>query len=242
MNDVQEINVDALMAQIRENLPSQHHTPAVGATTPVSNGLMAAELSSLQSSREIRYFHLTSHRQFLGSFVLLAKKAVRKLLTPSLERQSAYNTANIRLTAHLCERAEALQKFSQELGEQSKEFRQELIVQLGEVRQELTVQLGEVRQELTAQLREVRQELTAQLREVRHELTEQAEQRYQELGEQIGGLHQEHEAALQAMRLELAEQIGDLHQEQAGAGHAIRGELTEQIASLHGDQAGARRD
>jgi SAM-dependent methyltransferase len=217
MNDVQEINVDALMVQIRENLPNQRHTPAVGATTPVSNGLVAAELSSLQSSREIRYFHLTSHRQFLGSFVLLAKKAVRRLLTPSLERQSAYNAANIRLTAHLCERADALQKFSQEL----------------------TAQLREVRHELTAQLREVRHELTAQLREVRHELTEQAEQRYQELGEQIGGLHQEHEAVLQAMRLELAEQIGDLHQEQAGAGHAIRGELTEQIASLHGDQAGA---
>ena len=127
MNDVQEINVDELMAQIRENLPNQQRTPAVGATTPLSNGLVAAELSSLQSSREIRYFHLTSHRKFLGAFVLLAKKVVRKLLTPSLERQSGYNAANIRLAAHLWEHAEVLQKISQELGEQIKEFRQELI-------------------------------------------------------------------------------------------------------------------
>ena len=105
MNDVQEINVDELMTQIRENLPNQQRTPAVGATTPSSNGLVAAELSALQSSREIRYFHLTSHRKFLGAFVLLAKKGVRKLLTPSLERQSGYNTANIRLAAHLWEHA-----------------------------------------------------------------------------------------------------------------------------------------
>jgi O-antigen chain-terminating methyltransferase len=177
---------------------------------------VAADLASLQSNREIRYFHLTSHRHFLGLFVLLAKKAVRKLLTPSLERQSAYNAANMRLTGHLCERTDDLQHIGQELGEQSRELRQEL----------------------TAQVGEVHQKLVAQLREVRHELTEQAEQRYQELGEQIGGVHQEQEAGLQAMRLELAEQIEILRQEQTGAVQATRGELTEQIASIQRDQAG----
>jgi O-antigen chain-terminating methyltransferase len=176
---------------------------------------VAAELSSLQSSREIRYFRLTSHRKFLGSFVLLAKKVVRKLLTPSLERQSRYNAANIRLAAHLWEHAEALQKISRELGKQIKE----------------------VRQELTAQVREVHQELIAQVREVRQELTEQAEQRYQELAEQIGGMHQEQGAALQAMRVELAEQMGVMHQEQAAAVQTIRGELTAQIEGLQRDQA-----
>src|SRR5262245_18457966 len=115
MNDVQEINVDELMTQIRANLPNQQRTPAIGTTTSLSNDPVAAELSALQSSREIRYFHLTSHRKVLGSFVVFAKKVVRQFLTPSLERQSAYNAANIRLTAHLCERAEALQKCSQEL-------------------------------------------------------------------------------------------------------------------------------
>ena len=107
MNDVQEIDVDELMAQIRENLPNQQRTPAIGTTTPLSNGLVAAELSALQGNREIRYFHLTSHRKLLGSFVLLAKKLARKLLTPSLERQTGYNTANIRLAQHLWEHAEA---------------------------------------------------------------------------------------------------------------------------------------
>jgi 2-polyprenyl-3-methyl-5-hydroxy-6-metoxy-1,4-benzoquinol methylase len=215
MNDVQEINVDELMTQIRENLPNQQRTPAVGATTPSSNGLVAAELSALQSSREIRYFHLTSHRKFLGAFVLLAKKGVRKLLTPSLERQSGYNTANIRLAAHLWEHAKVLQKISQELGEQIKEFRQEL----------------------TTQGREVRQELTAQGREVRQELTEQAEQRYQELAEQIGGVHQEQGAALQAIRVELAEQIGGLHRDQAADLQALRGELTAQMRETHQEYA-----
>ena len=122
MNDVQEINVDELMAQIRENFPNQQRTAAVGATIPSSNGLVAAELSSLQSSREIRYFHLTSHRKLLGLFVLLAKKVVRQLLTPSLERQSAYNTANIRLTAHLWEHAEACKKTVRNWQSRSRSF------------------------------------------------------------------------------------------------------------------------
>jgi O-antigen chain-terminating methyltransferase len=238
MQEIQEIDVDQLMTHIRENLSNYPATPTIYATTPVSNGLVAAEISSLQSSREIRYFPLTSHRRFLGSFVLLAKKAVRKLLTPSLERQSAYNTANLRLTAHLSEHAETMQRITHELRER----------------------LQELRQELSAQVAQVRQELSAQVARVRQELSEEAEQRYQELGEQIGGVHQEQEASLQAMRLELAEridgmhqgqeaslqtlrlelarQIESLHQEQAGAVQAIRGEFTEQMASLQRDQTG----
>ena len=34
MNDVQEIDVDELMAQIRANLPKQQHPLTMGASTP----------------------------------------------------------------------------------------------------------------------------------------------------------------------------------------------------------------
>src|SRR6266850_2742564 len=232
MNDVQEINVDELMTHIRENLPNQQRIPAVGATTPSSNGLVAAELSALQSSREIRYFHLTSHRKFLGAFVLLAKKGLRRLLTPSLERQSGYNTANMRLVQHLGEHTEALQKSNQELVEQINELRQELTAQMGELRHEQATQVRELRQELATEVRELRQELATEVREVRHELIEQNE-KYQELAEQIGGIHQEQVAALQAIRGEWAEQIGGIHQEQVAALQAIRGEWAEQIGGVH---------
>src|SRR5262245_32900703 len=105
MNDVQEIDVEELMAQIRANLPKQQHPAAMDASAPLSHSRVAAEFSALQDNREIRYFHLASHRKLLGSFVLMAKKLARKLLTPSLERQTGYNTANMRLAQHLWEHA-----------------------------------------------------------------------------------------------------------------------------------------
>jgi SAM-dependent methyltransferase len=202
MNDVQEIDVDELMAQMRANRPKQQHPPAMGVSTPLSHNLAATELSALQNNREIRYFHLSSHRKLLGSFVLMAKKLVRKLLTPSLERQTGYNTANMRLAQHLWEHAEGLQRTNQEL---------------------------------VAQISELRQALTAQVTEVRQELTQQHEQ-YEELAEEIGGVHQEQEAALQAIRGDLAAQIGGVHQEQEAALQAIRGDLAAQIGGVHQEQ------
>ena len=149
MNDVQEIDVDELMAQIRANLPKQQHPPTNGASSPLSHSLVAAEFSSLQDSREIRYFHLTSHRKLLGSFVLMAKKLARKLLTPSLERQTGYNTTNIRLAQHLWDHAEGVRSTSQELVAQISELRQALTAQVAEIRHELGTQVAEIRHELT---------------------------------------------------------------------------------------------
>jgi O-antigen chain-terminating methyltransferase len=221
MNDVQEIDVDELMAQIRANLPKQPHLPTMGASTLSLHSPVAAELSALQDNREIRYFHLTSHRKLLGSFVLLAKKLVRKLLTPSLERQTGYNTANMSLAQHFWEQVEGLQRINHDL-----------VGQISELRQTLPAQVAEVRQELTRAGSEIRQELAAQVTEVRHELIEQREQ-YEELAEQIGGVHQEQEATLQAIRGELAAQIGGVHQEQEATLQAIRGELAAQIGGVH---------
>src|ERR1700752_780184 len=130
MNDVQEIDIDELMAQIRANLPKQQHSPTNGVSTPLSHSMVAAEFSALQDNREIRFFHLISHRKLLGSFVLLAKKLARKLLTPSLERQTGYNTANMRLAQHLWEHVEGLQGINQEL-----------VVQVGELRQALATSI-----------------------------------------------------------------------------------------------------
>ena len=157
MNDVQEIDVDALMAQIRESLPNQQYPPTMGASSPFSHSQVAAEFSALQGNREIRYFHLSSHRKLLGSFVLMAKKLARKLLTPSLERQTGYNTTNIRLAQHLWDHAEGVRRTSQELAAQLDELRQALTAQVTELRQELTAQVTELRQALTAQVTELRQ-------------------------------------------------------------------------------------
>ena len=150
MNDVQEINVDELMAQIRQNVATEQCAPSMNALMPSSDGQAAAELLSLQNNREIRYFPLISHRKFLGLFAISAKKLVRKLLTPSLERQSEYNTANIRMVAHLREDLETLQRMHGELAEQLRGIRQELTAETAEIRQ-LTAETAEIRQGLAEQ-------------------------------------------------------------------------------------------
>src|SRR5919109_2903885 len=123
MNDIQEINVDDIMAQIRETVLHQQGTLADRATRPSSNSPVTADLTSLEGSHDIYHIHLTSHRKILGPFILLAKKVVRQLLTPSLERQSGYNAVNNRVALHLCQQ-------TNELARQVSAIRQELTEQI----------------------------------------------------------------------------------------------------------------
>jgi 2-polyprenyl-3-methyl-5-hydroxy-6-metoxy-1,4-benzoquinol methylase len=103
MDDAQQIDIKEVMEQIQEKIRKRqqelsHSAPA----SALSDGPIAADLASLQSSYDIYHIHFTSHRKVLGRLVVLAKQALRKLLTPILERQSAYNTANTRIASHLC--------------------------------------------------------------------------------------------------------------------------------------------
>ena len=103
MDDVQPIDVKELMEQIREKIRKRqqglsHSDPA----NALSDGPVAADLACLQSSYNISHIHFTSHRKGLGWLVVLAKQVLRKLLTPILERQLAYNAANTRIANHLC--------------------------------------------------------------------------------------------------------------------------------------------
>jgi ribosomal protein L11 methylase PrmA len=76
------------------------------APSPPVNGRVAADLASLQSGSDISQIHFTSHRTVFGPFVIWLKKMLRRLLTPILERQLAYNVANARLASYLCEQVE----------------------------------------------------------------------------------------------------------------------------------------
>ncbi len=78
------------------------------APSPAANGRVAADLASLQSGYNVSQIHFTSHRTVLGPVVISLKKVLRRLLTPILERQLAYNGANARLASYLCEQVELL--------------------------------------------------------------------------------------------------------------------------------------
>jgi SAM-dependent methyltransferase len=104
-----DLDVEQLMRRARERAAAQAppvRSPATGGTH--MPGLIGADVAALHTSYDIQRVELTSHRSFLGPFIVRAKHALRRLLTPIFERQVAYNAANTRVTAHLVERLEVL--------------------------------------------------------------------------------------------------------------------------------------
>src|SRR5919109_2856741 len=125
MNDGQSIEVEERVGQIRKSLQkAPEFFPAAPASTP-SESTVANALTSLQHSSDVYHIQFTSHRKVFGPLVVLAKKLVRQLLTPILERQLAYNAANTRLATHLCKQVTTLQKMTAELAGEIMKMRQE---------------------------------------------------------------------------------------------------------------------
>ncbi len=102
---MEELDVEQVMERIRENIrrrrsAAEGSEPSRGLAPP-SDGQVAADLALLQSGYDVYTIHLTSHRRLLGSFVVLVKDILRRLLTPILTRQVGYNAANARVAGFL---------------------------------------------------------------------------------------------------------------------------------------------
>jgi hypothetical protein len=143
MNDGQPIGVDEHIGQIRKSLQKPpEFFPGAPASTP-SDSTVANALTSLQHSSNIYHIQFTSHRKVFGPLIVLAKKVVRQLLTPILERQWAYNAANARLATHLCKQVTTLQKITEEMAGQIIEMRQQQAAGLRALRTEVKDVIGE---------------------------------------------------------------------------------------------------
>jgi 2-polyprenyl-3-methyl-5-hydroxy-6-metoxy-1,4-benzoquinol methylase len=129
MDDAQQFNVQEMVDQVRARIRTRQ--VRFGDVDPIgilSDGPVASNLASLQSNYDIYNVDFTSHRRGLGWLVVLAKRLLRKLLTPILERQFAYNTANTRIAHHLCRQiAEALHQ--QAATSQTLQTLQEVVVE-----------------------------------------------------------------------------------------------------------------
>ncbi len=101
MAEVQEIDVEQLMERIRQDIRRNH-------ASTLDDDLTAIDLSSLHATHNIQDVPLASHRGLIGVFIVSVKKTLRKLLTPILQRQVAYNDANIRVTMRIKEHIGAL--------------------------------------------------------------------------------------------------------------------------------------
>jgi tRNA (mo5U34)-methyltransferase len=76
--------------------------------SPLTGEQGTADLTLLRSGGDLTCINFTSHRRNLGPLVVLAKRGLSRLLTPILERQSAYNAANARVIASLKNEISAL--------------------------------------------------------------------------------------------------------------------------------------
>jgi 2-polyprenyl-3-methyl-5-hydroxy-6-metoxy-1,4-benzoquinol methylase len=107
MEDPQHINVEEMVDQIRGTAQKRQQNSGYADTNgALSDGPVGHDLASLQNNYDIYNIHFTSHRRRVGWLVVQAKRLLRKLLTPILERQLAYNAANTHLWRQI---AEALQ-------------------------------------------------------------------------------------------------------------------------------------
>ena len=88
--------LDEVIAQ-RGHPNERGHAPV----SPAQGAQGTADLTLLRSGGDLTRINFTSHRRNLGPLVVLAKRGLSRLLTPILERQSAYNAANARVIASL---------------------------------------------------------------------------------------------------------------------------------------------
>src|SRR5439155_23185150 len=88
--------------ELRRRLESPGSIPVPSPPSDKSDGA-AAELAALRASADVYDVAISSGRWFLAPLVSAAKRAVRRLLTPSLGRQVTYNLSNVRVIEGLRE-------------------------------------------------------------------------------------------------------------------------------------------
>lgn len=171
MNDVQQIDVDEITGQADEKVrTSQQGLSLSDTANPLSDGPVNRDLAFLQSSYDIYHIHFTSHRKGVGQFIVLAKQVLRKLLTPILERQLAYNTANTRLVSSLYKQVDSLlqqqataEALRKAVAEQLDGLGQQQMAAFQLLREGVAEQLGGLGQQQTAALQSLRKVLFSEL-------------------------------------------------------------------------------
>jgi SAM-dependent methyltransferase len=171
------VDITEIMRQVREQANKQRQKfTLASAASPRRNPQTREDLSFLEKTQNLSDVRFSSHRKVVGEVITYAKKLVQQLLTPVLERQSAYNAVNARLLSYLCERAEriegqvasALDAIRAEETTFLDALREVVIGQLETLRQQQATALQALQAEVAAQNRERR----AQERHIAHVLEE----------------------------------------------------------------------
>ena len=138
-----DIDVGRIMERIRESVRQygQVETPTTPEkhVSPFEEGEAAVDFGYLHSGYDTRNVDFVFRRAILAPFVGVAKRAVRKLITPILQQQVSYNAASTRVITHIKDWIGTLQR--DQLGE------------IRAVKQQMEA-LGRSQDQLESQLRE----------------------------------------------------------------------------------------
>jgi SAM-dependent methyltransferase len=166
MGEAPDIDVEQIMERIRENIRQRRSAGDGGLSeshiSPFDEGPAAADLALLHSGYDIGDVSFVSHRPLIGPVVVAVKRALRKLLTPILERQMAYNAASTRVTTHIKDWVGTLYRQQSALDRNQAQLRDEIRAQLRHDTQAL-------HQELRSETQALRQEALEVQTQLRHD-------------------------------------------------------------------------
>ena len=171
------------------------------------HGQGVIDLAFLQSCYDMYNIHFTSHRKILGWPIIFAKRLLRRLLTPILERQLAYNTANTHVVSALWEHGKVINQ-----------------------QQEATCQT--LRTEMAGQQEAVLQTLRMEMAGQQEATCQTLQKLRTEMAEQIEKVGQQRASAFQAFRETVVGQVERLGQQQDTAIQALRDMVVGQVERL----------
>ena len=159
------VDVTEIMRQVREQADKQRQKfTLASATSPRRNPQTREDLGFLHSHQDLADLRYSSHRKVVGKVITYAKKFVHQLLTPVLERQSAYNAVNARLMSYVCDRVERMEG---QVASALDALRAEETTFLDTLRETVIGQLETLRQHQASALQALQAEVASQNRERR---------------------------------------------------------------------------
>jgi SAM-dependent methyltransferase len=214
MEDPHHINNEEMVDQIRGT--AQKRQQDLGYADPngaLADGSVGLDLASLQNNYDIYNIHFTSHRRRVGWLVVQAKRLLRKLLTPILERQLAYNAANTHLWRQIAEAlqrqtatSQALQKVVAEEIEGLYEAVRRIAVEPIEVLgQQQTAAVQALRAAMTEQIEALGQQQTAAVGALQSALSNSLAHRVKEVRESVAKTLQEQQEQFSRTERNLAD-------------------------------------
>jgi O-antigen chain-terminating methyltransferase len=206
MSDELEIKVEDIMEQIREKIREHQQEGALDAVNPSANGTIRAELISLHNNHDIFHLPFTSHRKVLGRFVVAAKKVLRQLLTPILERQSAYNAANARLGSHLYHLCQRLEGIGQQQNNISPALQDMVVEQIEALGQKQAEALHALQDMVVEQIRDLGQQQTEALHALQQVVFNHLDHRVNHMHNEVAAHVQAQQETLSSMERTLADE------------------------------------